>query len=829
MITQEEKAKIISAIYRCIYKSGTSGIHRNTLKKEIIASIKVASKSNITPIIEGLIALGKISINGEMITLNKDSVKIGIFKEQDGKFFIVTPNSDKHIPVDKSVSSSYSVGDMLSIVIDYEGKKPRATIIGRGVQKTITKQTDTYSKSIPDDCLLGRVIKKSHDELIFIPNKKSINIRQMPILNDANEMSKFQDKICIMKLEQTEYPSLGGKIVEIKGEAGNTIEEYDAIAESYGAIMSWSDGEIVNEISQIPTHVDTSKLDLISEKQAQISQRGKVVDLRNLDFVTVDPATCKDMDDAIYSTYDENGDIVCYTAVANVSKYVDLDSLIGHRYVEGGFTIYAPNKAYNILPTELSTGICSLNPNVDRQAFVVKTVIDSKSGEPKSSRIYDAIIRSRKKYSYEDAQAIVDDYKDDISKGYLLQKSVFKEPLSNEEQVLMNYYAAETIKTGFLNRKMIRFNSNNEREILFDDNFKDVVDIKTIPHLMYHEVIESFMITANEATAKYTKDNSLDTIYRVHDEPNPKKTNRAHEFFDTLGISFDSSLSAQNTIELINLVQGSDYEETVNNFLIKMQSRAVYSDHLYNKNDEAQVSGILGEPISHYALQSKHYSHTTSPIRRVVDYVVHYNILVNIHGTKPLSNNKIEHIIEIANQRQLDIDQAEKDFDDISSVLYCEKHIGEQFSGMISKFRYSEDEEYDKDQIVVIVRNKEKGISVEIPLSKIIGNRAYSCNISKQGCAVVDNNGRVVLSLCKPLDFIVEAADRKSMIIRGKSVKTLENTSSQDKFYANKNGFVNRKHKRVKRVEQKHNQKSKQHKKEEQRDIIEDENSYYNF
>lgn len=805
----EDKSKIISAIYRAIYKNGEGGIHRNVLKKQVIANQKVASKSNITPILEGLIALGKLKLDGEMISINSQFQQVGILSEENGKFFIICSNSNRHLPVDKSIAAGYKVGDMLDIVTDYNGKTQTATLLGKSSkvlrkenQKQEKNQTNDHSlaNSLSDDCLLGRVVKKSHDELVFIPNKKSIETRQIKILNNTEELSKFQDKICIMRLESKVNPFFGGTIIEVKGEAGNTIQEYDAIAESYGAIMSWTGDAIENEISQIPTSVDSSKLDLISEKDAKFAQVGKIVDLRNLDFVTVDPATCKDMDDAIYSSIDENGDIVSWTAVANVSKYVDLDSLIGNRYINGGFTIYAPNKAYNILPTELSTGICSLNPGVDRQALVIKTIIDRKTGEAKSSKIYDALIQSRKKYSYEEAQSIVDDKKDEFSRDYLEQKIIFGEKLSLDEQTLMNYYAAETIKAGFLNRKMIRFNSNNERDIKFDEDFNNVIDIKTVPHLLYHEVIEAFMITANEATAKYTKDKKLDSIYRVHDEPNRQKNMKASEFFKTLGITFDSGLSAQSTLDLINTVKGSDYEETVNNFLIKMQTRAVYSDQLYNDKSQQDDYFNLDNQISHYALQSKHYSHTTSPIRRVVDYVVHYNILADIHAQKPLSKNKVSHIIEIANQRQLDIDQAEKDFDDISSVLYCEKHIGEKFSGLITKFRYSSsDDEYDRDKIIVIVKNKEKGISAEIPLSKIIGNKAFSCSISEQSCMVLDNNGKIVLSLCRPLDFIVEKADRKTMNIIGKTDKILAHEENNSHYYENSNGFVNKKYNRMKR------------------------------
>lgn len=599
-------------------------------------------------------------------------------------------------------------------------------------------------------------------------------VRQIPILNNKEEFASFQDKICIINLLDKDAPGMGGHITQVMGDAGNTIHEYDAIAQYHGAIMSWDDPVLQEEISKIPTKVDVTKLNLITEEQAKYIQRGNVVDLRHLPFVTVDPATCKDMDDAIYSTFNENGDFVCYTAVANVIKYVDLNSEIGKRYMAGGFTIYAPNKAYSILPPQLSTVICSLNPNEDRLAFVVKTVIDKNTGKVKDSNIYDAIICSQNKYSYQQAQEIVDDL--ELEEGYtkqtLLDLYNAGEALLLEEQLLMNYYSAQTIKKGFEARKMIRFNANNEKEVIFDQDLQTVIDINSVEHLLYHEVIESFMITANEATAKYAKDNNLDNVYRIHKKPNVNKLERANEFFYILGIDFDGDLSAEKTRELVSLIKGTTNEEIINRFLIKMQSRAVYSNQLY-KDIKGEVVDEESEGISHYALQSPHYSHTTSPIRRTPDYVTQYNILAHKHGTTPLQKNTIIKIVQVANERQLEVDQAEKEFAEVNAVMYCEQHIGDKLFGSVVKFRKVEAENHRDSNIIVIVSNEEKGINAEIPLSQTIGKSCRNCEVSPQGCAVYDNRGDVVCKICQPVDFIIAKADRKEMKIVGKTNKEM--------------------------------------------------------
>lgn len=860
MANNNGKMTEVSAILREVYKMSAGGeIHRNSVRNRLVTGGKFSSKGAFNRMLESLIALGKIEEDGDLIRLNQKQVQTGMLEKEDGEFYITVPNTKTHFPTSKAVAAAYKSGDVLDVVIEYVGKKPQAVILGKS-QKTFsnnTKNSGSSKKNFAaksnaqvndnkiktqamynniflsarptiekDNVLLGRVVDVGLDELVFIPNKKSLPTRHIPILNDKEEFSKFKNKICVMRLIDINAPALGGDIIEVKGEAGNTIAEYDAIAENYGAIMTWNTPELQAEISKIPTKVDVSKLKLITEEEAQISPAGKTVDLRHLPFSTIDPASCKDMDDAMYSTIDENGDYVTYTAVANISKYVDIDSAIGRNYIKGAFTIYAPNRAYGILPDELSTNICSLKPNEDRLAFVVKTVIDKTTGQAKESNIYDAVIKSRHKYSYEDAQEITNRLQETTTKDILKYKLELGETLSLDEQILMNHYAAEAIKAGFAQRKMLRFTNNNERTITFNDDMTDIVDIHPTPHLPYHEVVEFFMLTANEAAAKFAHDNNIDTIYRVHEEPNTRKVDRAKEFFSILGIDADDNLSAQSTNDLLKLVKGTPYEDVVNSFLIKMQSRAIYSDHLYSKSKQEMFDDPNAILISHYALQSPHYSHSTAGIRRSTDLAVHHNILAKIHGKKPIDKDTIMAIVDQANKRQLDVDQSEKDFSDISSVFYAEKHIGDTYSGRISKFRICAKEEGFNDSILVIARNEDTGISVEVPLSQILGNRARNCSLSEQGCAVLDEKGNVVLKLCVPIDFVIDKADRLTMSIVGKTTREMVRSAEQreeakKKLYQNERGFIDttkdkktpynaEKNKRKTRYEQ--NQSRKDHK-----------------
>ncbi|MBQ4541370.1 MAG: RNB domain-containing ribonuclease, partial [Clostridia bacterium] len=549
-----------------------------------------------------------------------------LLQKEGNDFYVVTPTSKKHIPVDRRVAAGYKPGDVLDIVIDYYGKDAEVVILGKS-QKEF-RLAEPHKKASPkttsqapqtkfdrENLLLGRVVKLSHDELVFIPNNKNFPLRQIPILNGKEEHSSFQNRICAMHLENIDSPLLGGVITEVYGIAGNPMHEIEAVAKYYNAIINWDAPGLREEIENLPTEVDVSTLDLITEEEANISQKGKTVDLRNLPIETIDPETCQDMDDGVFATFDKDGNVVLYSAIANITKYIPYGSLMFEEYINHAFTLYTPNMAYGITPEKLATGICCLTENQDRLAIVVKTVIDKNTGEVKSFNIYDAIVRSRKKYAYSETQQIFDENKDSISIDDLRLKIAQGEALSPVEQVVMNHYASELIRVGFDKRKMIRFDSNKERTITLNDDMSSVEDIASKTDLPYEKVIEHFMLTTNEATAKYAIDNGLDTIFRIHEEPNPRKVNKAGEFFGLLGIDMVDELSAESTNSLLDLVRGTASEEIVNNFLIRMQSRAIYSDKLYSdKKAQQETTPYMAPPVSHYALQSPHYSHFTAGI-----------------------------------------------------------------------------------------------------------------------------------------------------------------------------------------------------------------------
>lgn len=782
---QQENTKLKEDIYKFLTQNAGD---RYAITEKLLDLKMASSRRKIESAIDQLISEGRLLEKGKNIECNHNYLKQARAFSKDGKIYVVfSGNKERYLvenPFDFKIHNGAKVDVGSYLKVDKNRTIPTLFI------SEVEKKSEKIIVEEGSGLIYGRVMKTSGDELAFFANDKRF-AHPIIITNDKLEMSKFQDKICILKIETEEfgYNQASGKIVEVKGDAGNPISEYEAIAASHGAVMSWDDDAFKEEIENAPLKVDVSKYKLVSEDEYSLhkSEKDCIADLRALCFTTTDPVDCKDMDDAIFSTFDENGNLVIYTAVANVSKYINLNSNIGRQYLTGCFTTYSPNKAYNILPPQYSTNICSLNPNEDRLALVVKSVIDSKTGDKISDEIMDAIIESKGKYSYEKAQEICD--KSSLSTTDLYKKIMAGKELTPDEQIIMNQKASKILSKNFDKRGSLQFESKDEYRVIFNEDMSDIEDIVPEDNCAYHKVIENFMVSANESTAKYALDNNIPNIFRVHNSPIESKTDRAIEFFGFLNIAFDGDLSVKGLRKVLALVKGTNKEKTVNRFLIRLQSKAKYStsiDPEANKDvliGKLKYQGGLGEEgISHFGLQSTGYSHSTSPIRRVPDYLTHYNILAHIHGEKPYGINKLSNIVEWANDMETQNKQAEREFQRVNSAIYCEHHIGDVMHGTISSFKRGKDSlaKDSIDGITVEIENEEKGIVVQVPLREVLASKGISihnCALSRYGSAIVDAvKGTPILRICEDIDFKILSANRVSGQIEATTDVTREMT-----------------------------------------------------
>jgi ribonuclease R len=358
------------------------------------------------------------------------------------------------------------------------------------------------------------------------------------------------------------------------------------------------------------------------------------IDLTHLDFCTIDPATAKDHDDAIY--YDEVEEVL-YVAIADVSHYIKEGSSLDSEARKRAFSAYFPNKVLPMLPFSLSADLCSLKPNQIRYSFVCKMYLDVKNLKVLKSEFLEAVIESKNNFAYEYIDELIE--KDQLESSL---KSLF---------LLTKRFRAKRLEKGY------DFRTSEYRLIL--DSFEEIIDIKEEDSTPSHQLVEECMLLANQESAK-----KLDSrgIFRVHEEPDLKKIDKLLDDLSYLGIKAKKKKDIHSTIISIQQkAKNVNLEAEVDKLIIESQQQARYG------------SMIAG----HFGLGFTHYSHFTSPIRRYSDLVLHRLI-----KSKSASED-LEVICEDISNTEREITRMVWDLEDRKYARWAKKHIGEIYDGFI--------------------------------------------------------------------------------------------------------------------------------------------------
>ena len=362
-----------------------------------------------------------------------------------------------------------------------------------------------------------------------------------------------------------------------------------------------------------------------------ISKDTNRIDLTNLPFCTIDPASAKDHDDAIY--YDEKQNTL-YVAIADVSSFIKDGSTLDIEAKKRAFSIYLPHKVLPMLPFELSNDLCSLKPNVTRLAFVIQMKLDIKNHSIQSYKIYEAIIKSQNKYSYDQ----IDEILEDKTKQTQEFQSIIQ--LYN----ITKKYRAKRLQKGYDFRVQ-------ELRLDLDDNLL-LKDIKVEQSTPAHQLIEECMLLANIQAAKQLK---LKGIYRIHEEPTLVKIDKLLEDLEQLGLKAKRKNNLHSTIESIQAkAKNLSIEDEVDRLIIQSMQQARYS---------SSVS-------EHFGLGFDTYSHFTSPIRRYSDL-----ILLRILKTKTIPKD-IEDITESISTKERSIASLVWDLEDRIYARWAKNNIG---------------------------------------------------------------------------------------------------------------------------------------------------------
>jgi ribonuclease R len=386
-------------------------------------------------------------------------------------------------------------------------------------------------------------------------------------------------------------------------------------------------------------------------------------DLRDVPFVTIDPADARDHDDAVYAAPDDDaknpGGWTVWVAIADVAAYVRPGSALDEEAREKGNSVYFPDRVEPMLPERLSNGLCSLREGENRACLAVRMVFGA-DGRKRSHRFVRGLMRSAAKLAYEQAQAAVDGTPDDQTRPLL-------------EPILKPLYAAYAVmKQGRDARSPLAIDSP-ERKIVIGEDGK-VASITPRASLEAHRLIEEMMIQANVAAAETLEGKQTPLIYRIHDTPSPEKIQSLVEFLATLGVPWSKG-EAPRTDRFNRLLADTregPHREIINEVVLRSQMQAVYS----------------ADNIGHFGLNLGRYAHFTSPIRRYADLIVHRALIRALGlGDDGLTDREIARLkdtaesITAAERRAM---AAERDATDRYVAAFLSDRVGAEFEGRIT-------------------------------------------------------------------------------------------------------------------------------------------------
>lgn len=386
-------------------------------------------------------------------------------------------------------------------------------------------------------------------------------------------------------------------------------------------------------------------------------------DLRAMPIFTIDGADTKDIDDAVSVSETKDG-YELGVHIADVSYYVKKGTPLDMEAYGRGTSIYIADRVIPMLPKQLSNGICSLNPNVDRLAFSCLMKLDKK-GEITNFRFVKSVIRSRVQGVYTEINKILSGEADDTVK----QK--YSEVIG-QLPVMKKLY--DILKENRINRGAPDIDSA-ESKIICDEN-GICCDIKARERGVSEGIIEEFMLCANNCSAKLAMEKEFPFVYRIHESPDPDKLLNLQQTLvnldeDPKGISEKST--AGDLAAVLRRTKDSPKADIISNLVLRSMMKAKYSE----------------EPLGHFGLVMKEYSHFTSPIRRYADFSIHRILSDYVSGTEIEKIRKkygkfAKTAANRASNTELTAVSAERDCEKFYMAEYMRNHIGEEFDGYIS-------------------------------------------------------------------------------------------------------------------------------------------------
>lgn len=553
-----------------------------------------------------------------------------------GTGYVITDRFEEDIQVSNKHLGTALQDDTVEVKLTSKGKGGRQ----RG------KITQVLERG--RDMFVGKLVKQGKKNFLIKADENSAHTDffvHPDNIKDANPGDKV-----IFRLVEWDNPKAlpEAEVTQILGKEGtNEANILSILAE--------------NQIkAPFPEEVEQFAEDISYEIPEKEYQRRR--DLRDEQIFTIDPDDAKDFDDAISIKILSNGNYYLGVHIADVTHYMPQGSILDEEAYNRATSVYLVDRVIPMLPEKLSNGVCSLRPNEDKLAYSCFMEI-APNGKVVDHSIEETVIHSKKRFTYEQAQAVIDG-----------KPSEFGVPIKTAAK-LAHILIEKRFKEGSINF------DTPEPKFVLDENGKPI-DVKLKERLFAHRLVEECMLMANKTVARHVeklreqsnKKKNKDLFpffYRIHDKPDIEKLRNIEENVKPIGISFriDSPTVSSKAINtLLNEVEDTSLEMTVNDLMLRAMSKAEYSP----------------DNIGHFGLGFKYYAHFTSPIRRYPDVIVHRQLKNFSEGKQGYRYNELKKHGSHCSEKERAAIDAERDSVKLKQVEYLSQHLGEDFDGVIS-------------------------------------------------------------------------------------------------------------------------------------------------
>ncbi len=536
--------------------------------------------------------------------------------------------------------------------------------------------------------------RKSYFDVMVPPNE----------LHDARNGDKVLVRITDFPEHQDQGRNPVGTVVRNFGAAGENEAEINAIMAEFGLPFEFPAG-VEEEAEAIPTTISKDEI-------------AKRRDFRAITTFTIDPADAKDFDDALSLRPLENGHYEVGVHIADVTHYVRIGTELEREGKHRATSVYLVDRVIPMLPENLSNGLCSLRPNEDKLTFSAVFEVDDK-GKVHESWFGKTVIHSDRRFSYEEAQERIETGEGDYA----------------EEINLLNRLAKKLSAARF-RKGAISFETQEVKFKLGPDGTPLGVYVKERKDA--HKLIEEFMLQANKGVAEYVFNKRktkprLTMVYRTHDAPDPDRLENFALFAQKFGHKLNLSNPKKVSTELNKLsedVVGRPEQNVIQGLAIRSMSKAIYTT----------------EPLGHFGLAFAHYSHFTSPIRRYPDMMAHRLLEHYLNGGKNVEAEPVEEECKHSSAREKLAANAERASIKYKQVEYIGKHIGQQFTGVVSGLT-------ERGIYVEIEENKCEGM---IRISDLPGD---TFELDKENYRIVGRGSKRIIQFGDELQVVVTSAN----------------------------------------------------------------------